>query len=292
MNADSHIFISYVRADDSPFVERLRDDLIARGLRVWWDKAAMESRGLSFLQEIQDAIAGAERLLLVLGPRAVDSAYVEAEWRFALETCTVVTPVTRLGDDSHVPLELSRLHRVDFRRDEAYSNSIKELERLLRTPPAPLGPLLGIEALPPHNVARPDLLASLSSAVLADAHEPAAIPRERGVVAVVGMTGSGKSVATAAFARSCDTRRAFGDGLLWVKLKRADEPLRVLNQLAALLGDPETHGTDTDAVAALSTRLADSGSNAARQAREPLGRDSHSAARRSARSHPRQASAL
>lgn len=257
MSDRSHIFISYARADDAAFVERLRDDLTKRKLPVWWDKAAMESRGRRFLQELRDAVANAERLLLVVGPRASDSAYVEAEWRFALESCTVVTPVIRLGDDSLVPRELSGLHRVDFRRDEDYQKSIEELERILHTPPATLGPLLGIEALPPYHVQRPGLQERLSREILPDLHDPGAVPREQGVVALVGMTGSGKSVAAAAFARNCDTRRVFDHALVWVRLGRSAEPLHVLRQIGRQLGDPDVHGTTAVAVAALSTRLED-----------------------------------
>jgi WD40 repeat protein len=251
----SHIFISYARQDDSPFVERLRNDLIAQGLPVWWDQTAMESRGLTFLQELRDAVARAERLLLVVGPRACDSEYVQAEWRFALENCTVVTPVLRLGDDSLVAPELAGLHRVDFRNDADYLKSLEELVRILGTPPAALGPLLGVEALPPYHVERPDVLAVLSRAVVADGHEQGAIPREQGVVAIVGMTGSGKSVAAASYARGCNTRRAFSDGLLWARLGRSAEPLQILRQLARYLEDADMHGTPADAVAALSKRL-------------------------------------
>ena len=43
MGDRSHVFISYARQDDSPFVERLRNDLINRGVSVWWEKAAMEA---------------------------------------------------------------------------------------------------------------------------------------------------------------------------------------------------------------------------------------------------------
>src|SRR5262245_40299908 len=59
------IFISYARADDEVFVKRLYADLVKRGFRVWWDRQTMESRGRSFLQEIRDAIASVDRVVLV-----------------------------------------------------------------------------------------------------------------------------------------------------------------------------------------------------------------------------------
>ena len=59
--AQRSVFLSYARADDEPFVERLYGDLIQAGIEVWWDRAAMESRGRTFLQEIRDAIEGVDR---------------------------------------------------------------------------------------------------------------------------------------------------------------------------------------------------------------------------------------
>ena len=83
-------FISYARDDDEMFVEKLQIDLRQAGLDVWWDREAMASRGRTFLQEIRDAIASSSRVILVLGPRAVESPYVQAEWQLAVELCTPV----------------------------------------------------------------------------------------------------------------------------------------------------------------------------------------------------------
>lgn len=49
-------FISYSRDDDESFAERLRVHLEGAGVAVWWDREAMCSRGVTFLQEIEDAI--------------------------------------------------------------------------------------------------------------------------------------------------------------------------------------------------------------------------------------------
>lgn len=64
-----------------------------QGVRVWWDREAMESRGLTFLQEIRDTIASVEPLLLIVGPRARHKPYVEVEWRHALREGVIVTPL-------------------------------------------------------------------------------------------------------------------------------------------------------------------------------------------------------
>ena len=119
------VFLSYGRGDDEPFVERLCQALNARGFDVWYDRESMSSRGRTFHQEIRDAIAARERLVLVVGPHAVTSDYVRQEWQFALEADKVVTPILRVGDYPLVPDELKLLHCEDF-RDATVTRSVNE----------------------------------------------------------------------------------------------------------------------------------------------------------------------
>jgi len=78
-------FLFYARDDDELFVRWLHKDLLKAGFDVWFDRVSMPSRQLTFYQEIRDAIAARDRLVLVVGAKAVASAYVEQEWRSALE---------------------------------------------------------------------------------------------------------------------------------------------------------------------------------------------------------------
>src|SRR5262245_25892908 len=73
------VFISYARNPDEEFVTRLQADLIGAGVRVWWDRQAMESRGRSFLQELRDGIESSDRLLFVIGPGSLASSYCRCE---------------------------------------------------------------------------------------------------------------------------------------------------------------------------------------------------------------------
>jgi len=59
------IFLSYARNDEEAFVRRLYADLTNAGFDVWFDRVSMPSRQPTFHQEIRDAIAARERLLLV-----------------------------------------------------------------------------------------------------------------------------------------------------------------------------------------------------------------------------------
>jgi hypothetical protein len=77
----------------------------------------MQSRGRTFLQELRDAIEGSDRLIAVIGPNAVKSDCVRAEWKHALLFGKVVVPILRKGDYSRIPKELKYFHCLDFRRD-------------------------------------------------------------------------------------------------------------------------------------------------------------------------------
>ena len=91
------VFLSCAKDNDKAFARRLYEDLAKAGFDVWLDCVSMPSRQLTFLQEIRDAIAARDRLLLVVGPRAVASDYVTQEWQFAyfaVNKCIV--PVVRL----------------------------------------------------------------------------------------------------------------------------------------------------------------------------------------------------
>src|SRR5260370_6924143 len=120
------VFISYARADDEGFVEKLCGDLTHNNVTVWWDRAAMESRGRTFLQEIRDAIERSDRVLAVIGPMALRSDYVRSELEHALLFCNGVLPLLRHAEflPSHDPdalrREVAELHAVDFRASRSY----------------------------------------------------------------------------------------------------------------------------------------------------------------------------
>jgi hypothetical protein len=138
---DTDIFVSYGRGDDESFTRRLYDDLSALGFTLWWDRLAMPSRGLTFTQEIRAAIDRANRLLLIVGPYAIQSSYVRSEWNHALLFSKSVVPVLRLGTYEEVPEELRQFHCPDCRANRSYDDALAELVRVLSDPLPTLGPL-------------------------------------------------------------------------------------------------------------------------------------------------------
>jgi len=238
------IFVSYARDDDEPFVKRLYEDLTKRGFEVWWDREKMPSRALTFLQEIRDAIDSADRLILVVGPKAVESDYVSAEWQYALNACKVVTPILRLGDYDLLPGDLAKFHCPDFRPERPYDDALAELLRILAEPIPSLGALHDVPSLPPHFLPRPEAMAPLAETVLADVKRPTVITSAKQTTALQGMGGVGKSVLAAAFARACETRRAFTHGVIWLKFGQEPALVRNLALVGQTFDDDPQHYLD------------------------------------------------
>jgi WD40 repeat protein len=230
------VFLSYARSDDEPFVERLRAELTDAGIDVWWDRQAMESRGRTFLQEIADAVIAADRVVLVVGPAAKKSSYVAAEWTMALEHCRPVVPVLRLGTLDDIPAPLAHNHAVDLRGRAHRANGLAELVRILRTPAAAPGPLIGVPSPPADLVARDDLVDRVGELLLADTVAPVVITGAGRTAAVVGMGGVGKSVLATLFATRCATRWAFADGVVWLHAGQDFDPLFVLQAIDVAMG--------------------------------------------------------
>jgi WD40 repeat protein len=257
------VFISYARQEDDAFVERLCRDLNTK-MKVWWDKEAMESRGRTFLQELRDAIESVDRVVAIIGPKAVASDYVRYEWEHAALFGKGIIAVVRKGDFSLIPETLrpsddyglaettmAQLHGEDFTDDSRYAQALRRLVELLSTPMAALGGLSGTPALPAHFRPRPNLIRGAIGTLLADVQRPMVISSVRQHSALQGMAGAGKSVLAAAIARTTMVRRAFRDGIVWLSLGRQSDAkersaalLTNLRRLGLALGDAPSHYLD------------------------------------------------
>ena len=236
------VFLSYARSDDEPFVRRLCDDLKAAGFTVWFDRESLMARGLTFHQEIKDAVrCEVDRIVYVGGPKAASSPFVREEWQLGLEfDHVVVTPILRLGDYNDIPGELALLHCEDFREGANYEQALAKLIANLRQPNPKLGALVAVPSLPPHFLARPELMRRVRDALLVDlqtAHViTSADTSAETHVGMQGMGGIGKSVLAAALARNRQIRQAYPDGIVWIacgqKLTRDD----ILSRMRDLVG--------------------------------------------------------
>ncbi len=233
----TRVFLSYARGDDEPFVRRLHADLVRAGFTVWLDRESLLSRGLSFHQEIKDAIrTGVDRIVYVGGPQAALSAYVREEWKFGLE-CDhiVVTPILRLGSYEQIPDELSLLHCEDFRNDAVYPVALAKLVASLREKNPKLGALFAVPPLPPHFLGRLDLIGRVRNALLVDLQGAQITTGGDVCVGMQGMGGIGKSVLAAALARNRQIRQSYPDGIVWIAFGQnltRDDILRRQRELA------------------------------------------------------------
>jgi len=224
---------------------------------VWFDREDMPSRALTFLHDIREAIHARDRLLLVGGPAAVTSDYVEAEWPEALELGKPVNPVLRVGGYPLVPDELKLLDTPDFRDDAHYEERIETLVRQLSEPVPPMGKLVGVPSLPSHFLERSDRLRALKDAVLADLVRPQMVTGASARTGVHGMGGIGKSVLAAALCRDTEVRRAFPDGIIWVPAGQQPDLMGLQRHIARALDDPGLFETRHEGRAKLAELLAD-----------------------------------
>jgi hypothetical protein len=251
------IFLSYARTDDEPFVKRLYEYMTNKGFTVWWDRVKMPSRALTFLQEIRDAIHACERVVVVIGPNALRSDYVRAEWQHALAEAKVVVPLLRSGSYDNVPPELREFHCPDGTEARAENECFEEILRILSDPVPPLATVVGgAPDIPPHFQPRPTEITQIADEVLRDLKNPITTVGPQQVIIVHGMGGVGKSVLVAAFARSTTARRVFTGGIIWIVGGPETRPLTLAERLSQLLtGNGQSYSSISEATARLSEIL-------------------------------------
>jgi len=253
VGAVTSIFLSYARNDDEAFVRRLHGDLTNAGFDVWFDRVSMPARQLTFHQEIRDAIAARDRLLLVVGPGVLASDYVTQEWSFAyFEAGKCVNPIVRLnghgpdgtthasqGIDGYelIPEDLKLLHAEDFRDDAHYDAHLANLIRQLSEAIPPVGKLVAVPELPACFLAQPDRIKALRDLLLVDLQKPVVVSGAAARVGLQGMGGIGKSVLASVLAHRPEVRRAFPDGIFWITLGQKPQLAEQQRWLARELGD-------------------------------------------------------
>jgi hypothetical protein len=115
-----------------------------------------------------------------------------------------IIPILRGG--ALLPWPLQSFEYLDFHY-APYQSAFLRLLAALRQPRERLGELFGVPALPEHYEPPPELLKQL---------EDLTTGKER-VMALAGIEGTGKSWLASAYAHADGTRKAFPDGINWVK---------------------------------------------------------------------------
>lgn len=140
-------FVSYSSKDHS-FTQHLATDLIANGVDAWYDRWEI-SPGDSFVERLNEGLAGCEIFLVVLSQASVRSRWVTEELNAA--TIARIERQARLIplkiEECAVPPLLEALQWVDFQKqtyDSAFRELLKAIFRQsdkpeLGTPPAYIG---------------------------------------------------------------------------------------------------------------------------------------------------------
>lgn len=239
------IFISYARADDEAFVKQLYEKLIEENYTVWWDRVSMPSRGLSFLTEIREAINRSDKLLLVLGPEAIASDYVQAEWQYALSICLPVIPLLRLGEYEQIPAGLTHYHTPDVRSARPFTTAYEEVKRLIDQPAAKMADLVRVLSLPAWHVKRAERIQPIVEQLMIDANQPVVVDQME-TVAIWGMGGNGKSTLASEICHSCAIRSGFPDGIFWVRLGKDPNIPALQADIGAHFGDDRSAYQNAD----------------------------------------------
>lgn len=244
--AQPHVFLSYGWSDDRDFVERLRADLVAAGIRVWRDVEDLPSRGNALRLELREAMDGVNRFVPVVGPAAAASDAVRLEWAYARDRCLPVTPVLRLGDEGLLPPEFRGQPYFDFRERPGagqagfdYAAQLAMLVERLREAPTMPGTLHGAFSLPPDRAIARSEVEQLAE-LLRPGQVARAITGRAAAVALYAPGGVGKSTLAVQFMRDCQTRRAFPDGLFWLSFGRAPQVAALQADVGKALGDNPT----------------------------------------------------
>lgn len=127
------LFLSHTGAD-KPFVRKLRDDLVARGVPVWLDEAEIQI-GDSLTEKIEEGMKLSRFIAVILSARSVNAPWVRKELDIAVNAEidrgeAVVLPL--LYERCEIPAFLRGKLYADFTAEEGYADTLEKLLRRLR----------------------------------------------------------------------------------------------------------------------------------------------------------------
>jgi hypothetical protein len=131
-----HIFISY-SPKDTRYMTTMRDNLLRIGFRPWIDRMPRPNADWRF--EIDDAIRGADGVLVLVSPAAAESVYVTYEWALALGHGVPVVPVVFANANLHPRLlTLEHFNFSGFKNEAHFWDYFtREIQRIFNTTPEP-----------------------------------------------------------------------------------------------------------------------------------------------------------
>jgi hypothetical protein len=121
------IFLSY-KSEDAPEVERLRDALLGRGVRVWLDKNQIRPGDL-FAQALENGLSSSKAVGLVVTPESVRSEWVKGEYYRALSLANKgsLQLIPLMFRDCELPGFLADRQYVDFRDPTRFEENVDKI---------------------------------------------------------------------------------------------------------------------------------------------------------------------
>jgi WD40 repeat protein len=248
----SRVFISYARSDGEEVASALRDRLrrTEPEISVWQDRTHLEA-GVGWWNQIAEAIAHVQFLVLVMTPAAMLSDVARKEWRYARQLGVCVYPVKGAPDHAldfaSLPRWMRNVHFFDLDREWSTFTTY------LKSPCVRhLVPFMAPD-LPPTFVARPSLFNQLVAAVLASEQSTVTL-----TTSLQGAGGLGKTTLAAALCHDERMVEAFYDGILWATLGQEPKLIEELSKLyVALTGQRPTFLDEDDAAYHVARALED-----------------------------------
>lgn len=127
------LFLSHT-AVDKPFVRRLRDDLVARGVPVWMDEAEINI-GDSLTVKIEEGMKLSRFIAVVLSTKSIAAPWVRKELDIAMNreiTSREVVVLPLMFEKSELPEFLKGKLYADFSNPDDYEVMLAKLLRRLR----------------------------------------------------------------------------------------------------------------------------------------------------------------
>ncbi len=124
-----HVFLSH-NSVDKPWVNRLKDALEARGLKVWLDQYEIRPGDL-FVDALEKGLESSRTVALIISPEAMQSGWVDEEYNRAIglaqdknEKIRLIPVILRTAK---LPGFLSGRNWVDFTNETSFDESMEKL---------------------------------------------------------------------------------------------------------------------------------------------------------------------
>lgn len=222
------VFLSYAHKDGAKTAQDLFNSLQKANLNPWLDQDRLRG-GASWSLEIEQALDDCDAVAAILTEGSYRSDICRAEQLRALRKGKRVIPVFIDGDK---PLYLEHLQHVQPKE------LIEALGETPETKPLPerfqQTRYDTVPSLPPEFTPRPETLAALRDAVLAEQSD-----RTVALTAIRGMGGVGKTVLATALAKDPVVLDAYPDGVIWITIgEKPGDPVAAIREAARTLGEP------------------------------------------------------